>query len=69
MRRRGRENQGGMRDGLVTAQGTTRARRYNLQTLLEETGSFACGGAKEDSVVRQVVLPAVDELPESVRWI
>ena len=56
-----------IRDGLIEAEGTTRARVYRLKTLVEGTHSYEREGLQEDIVWRQEFAPAVGDLPENVR--
>ena len=56
-----------VRDGLVTAEGTTRARTYQLPALEERHGRFAREGLQEDIVWRQLVAPVVASCPDNVR--
>ena len=56
-----------VRDGLVEAEGTTRARVYRLKTLVEVAGQYKREGLQEDIVWRELVSPVVADLPENVR--
>lgn len=56
-----------LRDGLVEADGSTRARTYLLKTLAEANQSFPREGLQEDLVWRQMIAPQVAKLPENVR--
>ena len=56
-----------VRDGLVDAQGTTKARTYQLLALEERHGSFAREGLEENVVWRQLVSPVVARFPQNVR--
>lgn len=54
-------------DGLLEAEGTTRARVYRLRTLRHESQDFQRAGLEEDPVFRRVVAPVVADLPDNVR--
>ena len=56
-----------VRDGLVDAEGTTRARVYRLKTLAEVSRRYPREGLQEDLVWRELVSPVVARLPENVR--
>lgn len=56
-----------VQDGLVDAEGTTRARVYRLETLASAEKRFDRAGLEEDLVWRDVVAPHVAGLPENVR--
>lgn len=56
-----------VRDGLVEAEGTTRARVYRLKTLAEASRRYPCEGLQEDLVWRELVAPVVARLPQNVR--
>lgn len=56
-----------VRDGLVEAEGSTRARAYRLTALHEAARSYSCQGLSEDVVWREVVARTVADLPENVR--
>lgn len=56
-----------VRDGLVEAAGTTRARTYRLKTLAEADRSYPREGLDEDRVWRELIRPIVADLPENVR--
>lgn len=58
-----------VRDGLVEAEGTTRARVYRLKTLAEVSRRYPRDGLEEDVVWRELVAPVVTHLPENVRGI
>jgi DNA-binding transcriptional ArsR family regulator len=58
-----------VRDGLVEAEGTTRARVYRLKTLAEVSRLYPRAGLEEDVVWRELVAPVVIHLPENVRGI
>ena len=59
--------QGLVRDGLVEAEGTTRARVYRLKTLAEVERTYPRAGLDEDGVWRELVAPGVARLPQNVR--
>lgn len=59
--------QGLVRDGLVEAEGTTRARIYRLKTLAEVERIYLRAGLDEDGAWRELVAPAVARLPQNVR--
>jgi hypothetical protein len=55
---------------LLSAEGTTRDRRYTLRTLVDKEFTYALdGNLKEDVVWRKDVSPLFAELPENVRLI
>lgn len=56
-----------VRDGLIDAEGTTRARVYQLRTLTEAARNYPCEGLQEDLVWRELIAPVVARLPENVR--
>ncbi len=56
-----------LRDGLVEAEGTTRARVYRLKTLHEAERRYPTEGLQEDLVWREFVAPVVARLPQNVR--
>ena len=56
-----------LRDGLVEADGSTRARTYHLKTLTESNQSFPREGLQEDLVWRQMFAPALADLAANVR--
>jgi hypothetical protein len=56
-----------VRDGLVDAEGTTRARVYRLKTLASAEKRFPRPGLEEHLVWREVVAPHVADLPQNVR--
>lgn len=58
-----------VRDGLLDAEGTTRARVYRLRTLTEVRGDYPREGLEEDLVWRELVAPVVARFPENVRGI
>jgi anti-sigma regulatory factor (Ser/Thr protein kinase) len=55
-----------VRDGLVEAEGTTRARVYRLKTLTEVSHRYPREGLEEDVVWRELVAPVVACLPENL---
>ena len=59
--------QGLLREGVVEAAGTTRARVYRLKTLAEVSRRYPRGGLQEDLVWRELVSPVVARFPENVR--
>lgn len=59
--------QGLVRDGLVDAEGSTRARVYRLRTIAEAEHAYAREGLQEDVVWRDGFAPLVADLPEGVR--
>jgi hypothetical protein len=61
--------QGLIRDGLVEAEGTTRARTYRLKTLAKVERRYPRDGLQEDLVWRELIAPLVAQLPENVRGI
>ena len=56
-----------LREGLVDAEGTTRARIYRLKLLAEVERRYPREGLQEDLVWRELIAPAVVRLPENVR--
>jgi len=58
-----------IRAGSVEAEGSTRARVYGLKTLTEVGRSYPREGLQEDEVWRELLAPAVRDLPENVRGI
>jgi len=56
-----------IRDGLIEAEGSTRARVYCLKTLLAQDHAYPRLGLQEDVVWREKFAPAVADLPENVR--
>jgi hypothetical protein len=56
-----------VRDGLVEAEGTTRAKTYRLKTLDALERSYPREGLQEDVVWRELVQPRVASFPENVR--
>lgn len=59
--------QGLVRDGLVDAEGTTRARVYSLKPLAEADRAYPIAGLQEDLVWRELVSPVVARFPQNVR--
>ncbi|MCC6198326.1 MAG: DUF4325 domain-containing protein [Burkholderiales bacterium] len=59
--------QGLLADGLVEAEGSTRARRYRLKALDEVESTFPRDGLDEDLVWRKVFAPKLAGLPSNVR--
>lgn len=55
------------REGLIEAEGTTRARVYKLRTLAEAEQSYPREGLQEDVVWRELIAPLVAELADNVR--
>jgi len=55
------------REGLVDAEGTTRARVYALRTLSEVERRYPRKGLQEDLVWRELIAPVVARLHENVR--
>jgi hypothetical protein len=56
-----------VREGLVEAEGTTRARVYRLKVLEEIARQYPVTGLQEDLVWRELVAPVVARLPRNVR--
>lgn len=56
-----------VREGLIEAEGTTRARVYRLKTLTEAGRTYPREGLQEDLVWRELIAPVVARLPENVR--
>lgn len=56
-----------VRDGLVTAEGTTRARVYALRALEQASRRYPREGLQEDVVWRELVAPLVAACPDNVR--
>ncbi|MFI5460028.1 MAG: STAS-like domain-containing protein [Isosphaerales bacterium] len=56
-----------LREGLVDAEGTTRARSYRLKLLAEVERRYPREGLQEDLVWRELIAPVVARLPENVR--
>jgi anti-sigma regulatory factor (Ser/Thr protein kinase) len=59
--------QGLVRDGLVSAEGTTRARVYALLPLEQASRRYPREGLQEDRVWRELVAPVVAACPDNVR--
>src|SRR5208282_5617817 len=55
------------REGLVDAEGTTRARYYRLKLLAEVERRYPREGLQEDLVWREFIAPVVARLPDNVR--
>lgn len=56
-----------IREGLLEAEGTTRARHYKLKLLADEAFSFELSpDTEEDKVWRHIVRPLLSEIPENV---
>ena len=55
------------REGLIEAEGTTRARKYQLKTITSAERHHPREGLQEDVVWREVVAPLVAELATNVR--
>lgn len=56
-----------IRDGLLEAEGTTRARRYKLQLIVDDEFPFSLSPeTEEDKVWRHLVRPLLSNLPENV---
>jgi len=56
-----------VRDGIIDAEGTTRARVYRIRTLVEAARTYPREGLQEDVVWRELVAPVVARFPENVR--
>ncbi len=56
-----------LRENLITAQGSTRARAYRLMVQKEAKRSYSRQGLSEDLVWREFFAPVVADLPENVR--
>src|SRR4051812_6489417 len=56
-----------LREGLIDAEGTTRARVYRLRVLAEVERRYPREGLQEDVVWRELIAPALVQLPENVR--
>jgi hypothetical protein len=59
--------QGLIRDGLIEAEGSTRARVYHLKTLAEADRVYRREGLQEDVVWREGFASLLADLPENVR--
>jgi anti-sigma regulatory factor (Ser/Thr protein kinase) len=56
-----------VKDGLLEAEGTTRARRYKLRLLVDEAFPFSLSpDTEEDKVWRHLVRPLLSDIPENV---
>jgi anti-sigma regulatory factor (Ser/Thr protein kinase) len=55
------------KEGLVEAEGTTRARVYQLKTLADVERRYPRDGLQEDLVWRELISPVVARLPQNVR--
>lgn len=56
-----------IKDGLLEAEGTTRARRYRLRLLVDEAFPFNLSpDTEEDKVWRHLVRPLLSKIPENV---
>ncbi len=58
--------QGMAHDGLIEAEGSTRARVYRMVVLRDVAQSFAPDGLEEDRVWQEMLLPELKDLPENV---
>lgn len=56
-----------LQEGMVEAEGQTRARVYRLASLGESTHRYVRAGLREDVVWREVFAPVVETLPDNVR--
>lgn len=56
-----------LREGLIDAEGTTRARVYRLKVLAEVERRYPREGLQEDWVWRELIAPALVRLPDNVR--
>jgi hypothetical protein len=56
-----------LRDGLIDAEGTTRARVYRLKPLAEVDRTYPHEGLQEDLVWRELISPVVARFPQNVR--
>ena len=56
-----------VKEGLVEAKGTTRAKVYRLKPLAEVERSYPREGLQEDLVWRELISPVVARLPQNVR--
>ena len=56
-----------IKDGLISAEGSTRARVYSLKTLAETSQTYPRQDLQEDIVWRGSFAPLVADLPENVR--
>lgn len=53
-------------DGLIEAEGSTRARVYRLITISDTAQSYSPDGLEEDRVWQDLLLPQLKDLPENV---
>jgi len=56
-----------IREGLIEAEGTTRARVYRLKTIKEAEHRYSREGLQEDLAWRELISPVVARLPQNVR--
>jgi STAS-like domain of unknown function (DUF4325) len=56
-----------VREGLIDAEGTTRARVYRIRTLTEAERNYPREGLQEDLVWRELIAPVVARFPVNVR--
>jgi hypothetical protein len=56
-----------VREDLIVAEGTTRARVHHIKTLIEKSHDYPCEGLQEDLVWRELIAPVVARFPENVR--
>jgi hypothetical protein len=56
-----------VKEGLVEAEGTTRAREYQLKILSKAAHRYAREGLQEDLVWRELISPVVARFPQNVR--
>src|SRR5687767_595443 len=56
-----------VREGLIEAAGTTRARAYRLKTLVEVEKRYPRDGLQEDQVWREFIAPLMGGLAANVR--
>ena len=56
-----------IKEGLIEAEGSTRARVYRLRIVAEASHAYVREGLQEDLVWRRDFLPMVADLPENVR--
>lgn len=55
-----------LRDGLIEAEGTTRARVYRLKTLTDAVRRYPREGLEEDRVYRELIAPVTAPFPKNV---
>ena len=55
-----------IKDGLITAEGKTRQRKYKLAITFSNLYQFNLGELQEDVIWRETLLPLVDSYPENV---